>query len=106
MMDFFNKAMNFGLGAISITREKAENLIDEMVEQGEISREEAKQTMEELIRKGNEQRMQIQNIIKDEFNNFKTDNAYVKKVEFDTLEVRVTELEARIKELEAKLSAE
>jgi len=38
MKDIINKAFLAGLGAISLTREKLESFIEELVKQGEISR--------------------------------------------------------------------
>ena len=37
-MSIFHKFINLGLGAICLTKEKADYFIDEMVERGEINR--------------------------------------------------------------------
>ncbi len=46
-MDMFDRFVNLGLGMFSLTRERAQAYIDEMVERGEIKREDAKDTVEE-----------------------------------------------------------
>lgn len=98
-MDFFTKAMNLGFGAFAVTREKAEKLMEEMVEKGEVSREEAKQTIDELIRRGSEQSNNIRNMIKEEINRFKNDN--ISRAEFEALEARVKELENQLSKEES-----
>jgi len=40
MSDFINKAFLAGLGAISLSRDKVESLIDDLVKRGELSHEE------------------------------------------------------------------
>ncbi|NLV22818.1 MAG: polyhydroxyalkanoate synthesis regulator [Syntrophomonadaceae bacterium] len=96
-MDMFEKFINLGVGAFSITKEKAEKIIDEMVERGEINREEAKKTLEDVIKKGEEQRDQFRTYIREEVDKCKGEHvsSYKSKIE---------DLEARIKELEDKLN--
>ncbi len=96
-MDMFEKLINLGFGAFSMTKEKAEKLMDEMVERGEINREEAKKTLENIISKGEEQRDQFRSMIREEMDKFKTEHASSHKS-------RIADLEARIKDLEEKLN--
>ena len=96
-MDMFEKFINLGLGAFSITKEKAEKMMDEMVERGEINREEAKKTLEDIIKKGEEQRDQFRAMIREEMDKFKTDHVSSHKS-------KIADLEARIKDLEEKLN--
>jgi len=97
IMDLFERFINLGFGAFSITKEKAEKIIDEMVERGEINREEAKNKLDDIIKKGEEQRDQFRSIIREEMDKFKTDHVSSHKS-------RIADLEARIKDLEEKLN--
>jgi polyhydroxyalkanoate synthesis regulator phasin len=96
-MNMLEKFLNLGIGAFSLTKEKAENLIDEMVERGEINREEAKKTVDDIIKKGEEQRDQFRSMIQEEMDKWRSDHVSVTKSQ-------IADLEARIKDLEEKLN--
>lgn len=49
MFDMLKKMILFGAGLASMTREKLEKFIDEMVKKGEISEKEGRELVDELI---------------------------------------------------------
>lgn len=49
--DIINKVINLGLGAVLLTKENIEEVIDEMVKKGEIKKDEAKAQVNELFKK-------------------------------------------------------
>ncbi len=95
-MSYFDKAMNLWLGAISLTKEKTEAFIDELVERGEISKEEAKQTMEEVMQKGEEFKAEYRNMVREEIDEWRAKFGVISKAEYDKLAERVKELEAKL----------
>ncbi|MEQ8235392.1 MAG: hypothetical protein ABRQ23_01295 [Syntrophomonadaceae bacterium] len=95
-MSYFDKAMNLWLGAISLTKEKTEAFIDELVERGEISKEEAKQTMEEVMQKGEEFKTEYRNMVREEIDEWRAKFGVISKAEYDKLAERVKELEAKL----------
>ncbi|MDD4803058.1 MAG: polyhydroxyalkanoate synthesis regulator [Syntrophomonas sp.] len=98
-MSFMLKAVNLGLGAISLTKEKAEKFIDEMVEKGEINREDAKQTLDEVIKKGAEYREEIRTLAREEIDNWRSKCAVVSRADYEKLEQRIKELENKLSKL-------
>lgn len=96
MRSLFDRMFTLGLGAISVTRERAEMFFDEMVERGEISREEAKQTMEEVMEKGKEQQDEFRKMIREEMENWKTTFGFATKADIDKLTERIKELESKL----------
>ncbi|MCK5358785.1 MAG: hypothetical protein KAJ48_10350 [Elusimicrobiales bacterium] len=52
MEEFLKKAFNLGLGAFVVTKEKVEEVVDELVKKGELGHEEGKKLTEELMEKG------------------------------------------------------
>ncbi|SHG60688.1 Polyhydroxyalkanoate synthesis regulator phasin [Thermosyntropha lipolytica DSM 11003] len=96
MESLLKKAFYFGLGAMSITREKAEKLINELVERGEMSKEEAKQFIDEALKKGEEEKEALRRMIREEFFNLKNDVAVATKAELEALEARIKALEDRL----------
>lgn len=95
-MSIFKEAFYLGLGAMSLTRERAEKFYDEMIAKGETSREEAKQFIEDAIKKGEEERKELRNMVRDEINEMRSDFTFVKKSDFDALEARIRDLEEKL----------
>jgi polyhydroxyalkanoate synthesis regulator phasin len=95
-MRFMSKMINLGLGAISLTKERAEHYIDEMVEKGEMSREDAKQTLEDVMKKGEEQRDEVRKLVQEEIDNWKSKFGVVTKAELDKLAERIKDLESKL----------
>ncbi len=94
-MRFMVKAINLGLGAVSLTKEKAEKFIDEMVEKGEINKEEAKQTLDDVMKKGEEHREEVRKMIREEIENWKARFPVVSRADYEKLEQRIVELESK-----------
>lgn len=94
-MGMMRKAFLLGLGAMSITREKAERYYNEMIEKGHMSKEEARQFVEDAIKKGEEERKEMKNFIREEMGELKKDFSVVSRSEFEALEARVKELEQK-----------
>lgn len=95
-MSMMRKAFLLGLGAMSITREKAERYYNEMIEKGQMSKEEARQFVEDAIKKGEEERKEMKKFIQEEMGEFKKDFSVVSRSEFEALEARVKELEQKL----------
>ena len=95
-MSMMKKALFFGLGALSITREKAEKVFAEMAEKGDITRDEAKKFVDEAIKKGEEEKSELRNMIREEFGEMKKDFSMVARSELEALEARIKDLEQRL----------
>ncbi len=65
-MSLLGKSFDFGLGLLTLSREKVEAFVDEMVNRGEIEKKEAHQVANDLIKKGEEERDEIRRWIQDE----------------------------------------
>lgn len=96
MLDLMRKVFLAGLGAMFLTKEKAEEVAEELVHQGELRREEAKNFVEQLLNKGKEQQALLQETVSREVNRWRSEWGLVTKAELSALENRVAELEARL----------
>jgi len=69
MKDFIRKSMLVGMGLATVTREKIEQTIDELIKKGEISEKEGKEAIDELVEKSREVKKEltdkIENIVSD-----------------------------------------
>jgi polyhydroxyalkanoate synthesis regulator phasin len=66
MTNLFEKSINFGLGLFVYSREKLEEMVEELVDKGEISKKDARQFANELVKRGEQQRDEFKSLIKGE----------------------------------------
>jgi polyhydroxyalkanoate synthesis regulator phasin len=64
--ELLEQSVLMGLGAVSLTRETAQNLVDEMVKRGQAQREEASEMVEQLIKRGEKERNALRRLIREE----------------------------------------
>jgi polyhydroxyalkanoate synthesis regulator phasin len=93
---FARKFLLLGIGALSLTEERLEQIISGMVKKGEISRQEGRDLVQEMLKKISQEKDNLSEKIKKEFDSL-MDKVDVPK------QSEITELEQRIAELEAKL---
>jgi polyhydroxyalkanoate synthesis regulator phasin len=58
-MDIIKKAMLLGLGVISLTKEKAEELVDDLIKRGEVAREEKFKIVDKLLKEAEKQEKEL-----------------------------------------------
>ncbi|HHY92363.1 MAG TPA: polyhydroxyalkanoate synthesis regulator, partial [Firmicutes bacterium] len=66
MDSLLRKAMLFGLGALTMTKEALEKGIDELVKKGEVSQEEAREMMRELWERGQKERDNLARLVREQ----------------------------------------
>ncbi|MFQ5786791.1 MAG: phasin family protein [Thermodesulfobacteriota bacterium] len=68
MQDLLKKALSLGLGALLVSKDKIEDVVNELVKKGELGQEEGKNLVNELIEKGeasiDEVEVKIEKIVK------------------------------------------
>jgi polyhydroxyalkanoate synthesis repressor PhaR len=103
-VDFFEKALLFGLGVFDLTKEKAEKLVDEMIKRGEMSESDKAKAVKELL-KGHEERIKKLNAKIDETVEKVTAKVRGKeKDELAKLHQKLDNLTNVVEKLEKKLS--
>jgi len=66
MSNAFKKSINLGLGLLLYSREKVEELVEELVGRGEVAKKDARQFASELMQRGEEQREELKRLIQGE----------------------------------------
>jgi polyhydroxyalkanoate synthesis regulator phasin len=66
MKTLLEKSFLAGIGLLSMTREKAEKIIDELSHEGEVQKGEVKQWVDKLSDRGEEERLALRKLIRDE----------------------------------------
>lgn len=64
--ELLEQSVLMGLGAVSLTRETAQNLVDEMVKRGQAQREEASDMVEQLLKRGERERNALRKLVREE----------------------------------------
>jgi len=98
-MSVVKSLLNLGLGALAMTKEKVEEVVNELVKKGEIGQEEGKELISELIEKGKRSKKEIEDQIE------KTVKSVLGKLDISTKK-EIEELKSEIEELKKKLNKE
>ena len=96
MLNILRKAMFAGVGAFSFSKEKAEKLVEELVEKGEVGAEEAKSFVKELLEKGQQEKEAIKDNVRIEVTKLKENWGLVTKKDMEQIEERLAALEAKL----------
>jgi polyhydroxyalkanoate synthesis regulator phasin len=67
MSSIFEDTINFGFGMFAYSREKIEELVEKMVQKGEVAKKDASSFVSEMTAKGEMERKELKRIIGDEF---------------------------------------
>jgi polyhydroxyalkanoate synthesis regulator phasin len=89
MSDIIKKVFLAGLGAATLTREKAEDIIEELVKKGELSREEKPGVLNDLLKATEKHKDEMQNFVKEEVQKALKTLNIVTKEDIDSLEKRL-----------------
>lgn len=92
MKDVLNKAFLAGLGAISITRDKLEGIINELIKQGEISREEKLKVLDNLYQEVEKRRTELGDFVKKEITRVLKSLEIPTREEFNALQEEIERL--------------
>lgn len=101
--DLVEKAFLLGLGALELTREKAGDFAEELIEKGRMSQSEAKRVVDKMAEVADEQQKMIRRTISDEVANAVHATGGVTKKDFDDLKAELDRVETLLKEQEAEM---
>ncbi len=97
MQDLLKKVFSLGLGTLLVSKDKIEDVVNELVKKGELGQEEGKNLVNELIEKGeasmNEVEVKIEKIVK----------SVTEKLNLPTRE-ELNEIKSEIEQLKEKLN--
>ena len=66
MTSLFEKGLLVGIGLLSMTREKAQEVIDELSNEGNVQKSEIKEWVDQLSNRGEEERQALRKLIREE----------------------------------------
>lgn len=96
MLEYLKKIGLLGIGIAALTREKAEEIVDELVKKGELSSDEGKELVKDLLKKSEDQRKDLAKRIDSEVKKA-LKGIVVPGSDIQKLEKRIEKLEAGLK---------
>lgn len=99
LKDLFTTGLYAGIGLVALTKEKAEEIIQELVKKGEVSKEEGKDLLKNLVDKIDQEKRRLQRKIDEQIELAIKNMNLVRKQEMDELKLKIEELERKIEEL-------
>jgi len=66
MREIVEKGFLVGLGALSLTKERAERVVDDLVKRGEVRRDDADKLTDRLVARGKEERAEARRLARDQ----------------------------------------
>lgn len=66
MTSLLEKGFLAGIGLLSMTREKAQKVIEELSQEGEVQKNEVKEWVDQLSDRGEEERQALRKLVRDE----------------------------------------
>jgi polyhydroxyalkanoate synthesis regulator phasin len=85
-----------GIGLASLTKEKAEEIVAELVKKGELSKDEGRETLNNLINRMQEERERLKLKVQEQVENIISSMNLVRKAELDEVKKRLEELEKKL----------
>ncbi len=102
MIESIRRLGLLGIGAVAITEEKVKQVVNELVEKGEMSTEEGKTLVRELLTEKKKQAQELEEKISGDVQNAIGKSKIASKDDVSRLEDKITELEKTIQKLVEK----
>lgn len=81
-----------GVGAISLTKETAQNVVDDLVKLGQAQREEAEDLVNRLTKRGEQERSALRKLVRDEIHDVISGLHLATKKDIDALGKKIDDL--------------
>lgn len=94
------------IGLATITREKAEEVISELVKKGEMTQEEGKDVLGTLMKKAKEENEKLKQKIKEQVDSAVASLDTVTRTEFDEAIKRISELEKELAQIKEEMESQ
>lgn len=97
MLDLIKKGVLMGVGALNVTKEKAEHLIDDLIKKGELAKNDRSEAIKNLLKKVEEHEKIFVEKVHTEVTKTIEKLGIPTKEDFQELEKRINELVEKLK---------
>jgi polyhydroxyalkanoate synthesis regulator phasin len=105
MAGLIERSLLLGLGVLTLTRDKVNQLVDKLVEEGEVKAEEAPSVVDRLVARGEAEREEMRRLIREELDKVRAGVPVASHMDIEELGQKVDDLAARIDDLAGKKPA-
>jgi polyhydroxyalkanoate synthesis regulator phasin len=102
MKDFLEKTLLAGLGAVALTKERADDLVDELTKRGRMTGEEAREVVDELTHRWRGDAIRFSERAGSTISGLSRELGLVTRREWEELELRLAQVEHRLRLLEGR----
>ena len=99
MRSVLDKTLDLAFGVGAFTRDRAQEIVDDLVKRGEAAREESGTLVEDILQRGQKQREEVQSMIQRETTEAMTRMSIATRGDLARLERRIQELETQVEDL-------
>ncbi|HDN79465.1 MAG TPA: hypothetical protein ENG33_03230 [Chloroflexi bacterium] len=92
LRDIVEKGTLMGLGALALTRERAQSIVEELVKRGEARRDEVKELVEKLASRGEKEREELRCLIREEVEKALSGMGLATKADIEALSEKIEAL--------------
>lgn len=99
MLKAIERSLLMGLGLLSLTREKAQTIAEELAKEGEVARDQVKEMTDRLAERGEEERKAMRKLVHDEVDKSLKEMQVATQGDVAALHAKVEELTRRLETL-------
>ncbi len=92
MFDFFERGFLATVGVLSLSREKVQEVVDQMVSRGDLNLDESKQLVDKLVKRGQEERETMRGLVRQEVQKVVGELDMVSRKDFQVLNDKIDTL--------------
>jgi len=96
MLDLIKKSLYLGLGVLTLTKEKIETLVDELIEKGQLSKEEKPKIMQDIMQRIKREEKALSTKVKTIVKGVVNEVGMVTKSDIRELNSRLDEIEKKV----------
>jgi len=89
MFEFFERGFLATIGVLSMSREKTQEMVDELIKRGDLNREEGTSLVDKIIQRGQEEQDTVRKLVRQEFNSVLTELDLPTKENFSELSKKI-----------------
>ncbi len=97
MLDIIKKSIYFGLGSLTATKEKAEQIVDELIEKGQLTKDQRAKAVKEILDEAEKKEQEIQKIVRSTIDKILNEEIQVAtKKDIARIEEHLSEIEKKL----------
>jgi polyhydroxyalkanoate synthesis regulator phasin len=89
MANFFERGFLATVGVLSMTREKTQEMVDDLIQRGELNRDEGKQLVERMVRRGQKEQESMRNLVRQEVQRALQELEMVRRQDLEALSAKM-----------------